>query len=104
MTTATEAINADRLHRSIINAVTEYDRKQSTKKGYNIYALAHYCLASQRADRYIRQGVDPRDAILNCFLGRLCDHVLKACKLQTMTTTEAKFGPDNRLPELQEDD
>lgn len=85
---------------ALFNAVTEYDRKQSTKRGYNPHALGHYAAALQNVDRYVDAGHDLRSAIITCFLGRLCDKLLKAVDLPLMTNDEAKRGLAVKLPEL----
>ena len=82
----------------IAHAVTEYDRKQAGKKGYNIWALGHYMKACQDVRAHVANGVTLRDAIIGCFNGRLCDHVLKSQGLAKMTDAEARHG--KRLPEL----
>lgn len=87
-------------HQKLFSAVADYDRKQSTKKGYNPYALAHYAKALQNVDRYVALGHPLRDAIVNCFRERLCDTLLKAVGLPLMSKEEAKYGPSIRLPEL----
>lgn len=81
------------LHRTkLLHAVTEYDRKQSTKKGYNIYALAHYLMAVDRArDAMVDEGLDLRAALISCFNGRLLDVCLKAVGEPTSTRQE-QFG------------
>jgi hypothetical protein len=86
----------------LFNAVTEYDRKQSTKKFYNPYALAHYSRALAHVRAHVAAGADLRTAILNCFLGRLADVCLKALGLEKMSRDEARFGPAVKLPEIEE--
>jgi hypothetical protein len=75
---------------AITTAITAYDRRQEKRKGYNPYALAHYCGAAQGVEAAVDAGQDLRAAILEHFLGRLCDHVLLACGLPTMTREEAR--------------
>ena len=41
---------AELLHFKLVHAVTEYDRKQSTKRGYNPYALGQYLQRIQEFD------------------------------------------------------
>jgi hypothetical protein len=86
---------------TILSAVTDWDRKQSTKPGYNMYALSHYCKALQRVALYAEKGYDLRSAVITCFKDRLCDHILKALKLDKMTIEEAKWGLDVKLPYLE---
>jgi len=76
----------------IVNAFTEYDRKQKGKKGYNPYALSHYCRAIENVEEYLSEGYTLRQAIIKSYLGRLCDRILKELGLPQMTTDEAKWG------------
>lgn len=76
----------------ILNAFTTYDRKQVGKKGYNPYALSHYCAALDNVDEYMQQGKTLREAIIKSYLGRLCDAILRALDLPVMTKDEAKYG------------
>lgn len=87
---------------ALLNALTEYDCQQSTKKGYNPYALGQYLQALQNVGRYLEAGFPLRDAIVTCFLGRLCDKLLKAASLPLLTRDEAKYGLAKKLPELVE--
>lgn len=62
----------------LIQTLTNYDRKQSTKRGYNHYALGIYF---QRVDEVcvdIEKGASPRQALLSGFSDRLLDVCLKA--------------------------
>jgi hypothetical protein len=78
-------------HDKLLHAVTEYDRKQSTKKGYNMYALSHYCGAiNQRVIPAINQGVPIRKAILMGFCGRLADVCLRAVGEPKTTDAEQR--------------
>jgi hypothetical protein len=65
-------------HYKLVHAVTEYDRKQSTRRGYNVYALAQYLAAIERAEEMIEQGASLRFALAANFCGRLLDVVLKS--------------------------
>lgn len=80
------------LHDKLIHAVTEYDRKESTKRFYNRYALPQYIGAVQHITDEIAKGYSVRSAILNNLLGRLADVCLKAAG-EPKTTREEKFGP-----------
>lgn len=92
------------LHAKLLNTLTEYDAKESTKKGYNRYALALYCGALIKTIRYADNGCGLRDAIVTCFCGRLCDKLLSAVDLEKMTADECKFGLATKLPELDENE
>jgi hypothetical protein len=85
----------------LLSSLTEYDRKQSTKPGYNRYALAHYCGALDRVKRYCDAGHPLRDAIATCFLGSLCNRLLKVVKLEPLTKDEFRFGLEKPLPYIE---
>jgi len=61
----------------MVNAVTEFDRKQSTKKGYSPYALAQYFQAIERIAEDMANGFCVLDAIERNFIGRLAEIVKK---------------------------
>ena len=56
------------MDRKLMHAVTEYDRKQSTRKGYNPYALPQYFAAVNDALADIAAGTSPRAALLGALL------------------------------------
>ncbi len=66
------------VHSALVHAATEYDRKESSKKGYNHYALAIYLGRIQDVDKDIAAGTSVRDALLAGFTGRLLDRLLVA--------------------------
>ncbi len=74
----------------LIHVLTDYDRKQSTKKHYNRYALGIYF---QRADDIcadIEKGADPRQAICAGFTGSGLAAVLRGMKLDSPTDAECR--------------
>ena len=75
-------------HAKILNALTKYDEKQSRRKFYNSYAFGQYCGALQNTQRHCDNGVHIRDALLNCFCGRLLDVVLKSVGMSIATASE----------------
>ncbi len=79
-------------HHKLVHAVTEYDRKQMTKRGYNVYALAQYLEAVNAAEELIDKGVGTRRAFVECFNGRLLDVVLKSIGEPKQTIEEARGG------------
>lgn len=79
-----------RLRFKLSHAVTDYDRKQSRRKGHNPYALAHYLGAVQQIESAVDAGAELRSAILRRMTGRLADVVLKAAGLERMTDAEAR--------------
>lgn len=76
----------------LIHTLTAYDQKQSTKRGYNPYALGQYF---QRIDEIIADidaGAAPRQAIIAGFSGRLADACLRAVGLPASTDQENRGG------------
>ncbi len=62
-------------HARLAMAVTEYDRKQERRKGFNSYALPQYFAAIDDAEQ--RNG-SIREGLVYHFSGRILDAVLKA--------------------------
>lgn len=84
---------------AIQTALVKYDQRQSTKRGYNIYALSHYLRAFAHVRYHAERGEDLRRCIGSFFLDRVADACLRAVKLPLLTREECKFGFPNRLPE-----
>lgn len=78
-------------------ALTTYDRKQSTKKYHNIYALGLYLQALERCEKLADQGHELRLCLLNCFNGRLLDILLKTAGLPLSTKEECMVGGYKQL-------
>lgn len=78
------------LHEKLIHAVTEYDRKQSKRPGYNIYALPQYVGRVQEVTADIAAGADVRKAITAAFTGRMLNVCLKAAGLDKPTVEESR--------------
>lgn len=57
------------------HAVTSYDRKQSTKRGHNPYALGHYFAALNEAEAMTIKGTAWKQALEAVF----CDRILQVC-------------------------
>jgi hypothetical protein len=76
----------------LLHAVTEHDRKQSTRKGYNRYALAHYLAAVENVCNAVNCGSTRRDALVDNFCGRLLDICLKALNMDKSTREEQMGG------------
>jgi hypothetical protein len=72
----------------LLHAVTEYDRKQSTGKGYNRYALANYLAAVEDVTNAVNCGSTRRDALVSRFNGRLLDVCLKSLNMDRSTREE----------------
>lgn len=67
--------NTEQLKQRLVNALTDYDRRQSTKRHYNHHALALYFQAVDDVMEAVEQGVDIRTALAGSFN----DHVLDTC-------------------------
>jgi hypothetical protein len=81
------------LHYTLLHAVTEYDRKQSTRPGYNRYALAHYLGAiNERIEPAIAAGSTVRAALVSNLSGRLLDVCLKSVGEPVSTREEQRGG------------
>lgn len=75
-------------HTKLINALTEWDRRNAKRKGYNPYALPQYFQAVAAAEEDISTGVSLRQALVNHFCGRGLDVCLKAVGLPASTRQE----------------
>lgn len=80
------------IKQTLVTALIRYDRKESTKKSYNRWALPQYLRRLDEICADIDQGIDVRTAIRNGFLGRLCDNCLRALNLPP-TTKEERDAP-----------
>ena len=81
------------IRETLIHAVTRFDAKESTKRGYNRNALGIYFNRVDDICADIENGADPRAAIVAGFSGRLADACLKACNLTAYTREDALGGP-----------
>lgn len=77
-----------KLRFNLVSAVTDYDRKQSTKPSYNMYALPQYLERVSEIMDDIAAGADPRSAIAAGFTGTLLASVMRKLKLNTPTREE----------------
>jgi hypothetical protein len=77
----------------LIQALTAYDRKQSTRRGYNPYALGQYFERVENIMRDIAGGATPRQAIIAGFTGRLQDAALRAIGEPIAGDAEQVGGP-----------
>jgi hypothetical protein len=77
-----------KLRFNLVSAVTDYDRKQSTKPSYNMYALPQYLERVSEIMDDIAAGADPRSAIAAGFTGTLLSSVMRKLKLNTPTREE----------------
>ena len=83
-----------KLRFQLITAVTDYDRKESTKPSYNIYALPQYFARVDDILSDIEAGADLRTSIFSGFVGTLRNFVLRKLKMSGSTTEEAR-GDDS---------
>lgn len=77
----------------LLHTLTDYDRKQSTKRGYNHYALAIYMGALERVKEDVRSGRSLRQAIVDNFNDRLRDVLLRAVGEERTTDRERRGNP-----------
>lgn len=75
-------------HLKLSTALIEYDKKESRKKSYNRFAMGIYIQALHEVDEMLDNGIDLRDAILECFNGRLLDYLLKSVDLPLASQVE----------------
>jgi hypothetical protein len=80
------------LELKLLNAATEYDRLESTKRHYNPYALAQYLARITEVVADVDNGADVRAAIVAGFNGRLCAKLLKAAGQSGYTKQDAMGG------------
>lgn len=73
---------------TLTHAVTAYDRKQSTKRFYNHYALAQYFERIEEICADVERGADVRKAVVAGFSDRLLDHCLRALNMPLFTREE----------------
>ena len=77
---------------ALIHAVIQYDAKQSTKRGYNHYALSQYFARVDDICADLENGADLRKAICAGFLGRLADVCLRAVGLPKTEESDTPRG------------
>ena len=77
-----------RLRFNLVSAVTEYDRRQSSKPSYNMYALPQYLERVSEIMDDIAAGADPRAAITAGFTGTLLSSVLRRMKMSGANMSE----------------
>lgn len=61
----------------LIDAVTEWDRKESTKRGYNFYAFPQYLNAVESVTERVWEGLSVSDALEAHFNDRLLSFLKK---------------------------
>ncbi len=84
----------DALHSRMAHIVTTYDIKESTKRGYNRYAIAMYLGAVQEvcAELEANPNLETRKVIISHFNGRLCDAILRGLAFNPQTKDELRYG------------
>jgi len=79
-----------KLETKLVHAVTEFDRAQSRRKGYNPHALAHYLRLASAIALAIENGQAPRDAARTRCSDRLLATILRALGETAPTVEEAR--------------
>lgn len=62
---------------ALIHAVTEYDRRESTKPGYNIYALPQYLGAVPKVAAAYNDGAALPEAVCVGYSGKLANYLIR---------------------------
>lgn len=74
----------------LLSVLTDYDRRQSARAGYNPRALGIYFARADDICADIAAGTEPRAAICAGLSGRLLDFVLKRMGLPVSTSAECR--------------
>ncbi len=95
--TQTESNSAaviEQLHSRMAHIVTAYDIKESTKRGYNRYAIGMYLGAVQAVCLELKENpeLETRKVIIAHFNGRLCDTILSGLAFNPQTKDERRYG------------
>jgi len=69
-------------HDQLIGALTEFDRKQSGKRGHNPHALAIYFARADEVETDIAAGAAPADAVAAGFSGSLLRFLQRKLSLE----------------------
>lgn len=77
----------------LVHALTDYDSKQSKKRGYNPHALGIYFQRIDEVCTDVENGQLARAALLNGFSDRLLDVCLVAIGEPKFTADEATAAP-----------
>jgi hypothetical protein len=80
------------LHEKLRSALIAYDKQESSKRSYNIYALGIYIEALQSATSFIERGADVREVLCGHFSGRLLARLLKVAGVAPMTREDSYGG------------
>lgn len=80
----------------LVSLLTQYDAKQSTKKGHNPFALGIYFQAADDCMAMVESGKPLRNALMTCFNDRLLDYLLRGMGLPIATTSEHQNAPLTR--------
>lgn len=85
--------NYEQLRLALSTAMLRFDEKQRHTRGYNSHAFAIYLDRLNDVMDDISKGADVRAAIVAGYNGRLCNALLKACKLPAYTRDDATGSP-----------
>lgn len=75
-------------HAALVSALTQFDLKQSTKPGYNKWALAIYIGRVDDIMKDVAAGADLRAAVVAGFTGQPLAVCLRALKLPSAGSSE----------------
>ncbi len=87
----------------LVSAVTEFDRKQSTRRGYNPNALGIYLERVFQIESAVDNGQELRSAVIAGFSDRIRDHILRSigqpvCSLDELRQTLVVYVPTETKP------
>ena len=80
------------LKTTLVSAALAFDTKQSTKPGFNRWALPQYLEMIDEVCADVARGAEVRGAIVAGFSGRLAQTLLKAAGQSSYTRDDATSG------------
>ena len=97
-TASPASLTPPQIRAKLLSALTQYDAKQSTKRGHNPYALGIYFARLDDIMADIEKGATPRAAICAGITGRLADVCLRAVGLPITKEEDAPRGAWHYVP------
>lgn len=99
-----QSLTLEQIRARLVSAVTQYDARESTKRGYNPYALGQYLERVEAICADIAAGATPRAAICAGFLGRLADACLRSLGLPKTAEGDEPRGAWHYVPVAAKDE
>lgn len=91
-------LSLDQIRAKLVSALTQYDVKESTKRGYNHNALGMYFERIDEICADIAAGAPVRKAICAGFMGRTADACLRALGLPKTEEADEPRGAWHYVP------